>query len=105
MSDPALVDVLYGSAANLIEALGFLAALLTLLAFAQRRMLPMRVAALGANLFFISYGVLGGYYPVLALHLVLLPMNLVRFFGEWLRERERRPKSVAPPEPGLMGWV
>ena len=41
-------------------------------------MLPMRIFALGANVCFIAYGVMGWFMPVLVLHLVLLPINLLR---------------------------
>ena len=60
------------------DTLGFMAAVLTLVAFAQTAMVPMRLAAIGANLSFIGYGIMGGHPPVLLLHLVLLPMNLQR---------------------------
>ena len=46
--------------------------------FAQRTMLPMRVTALLANVFFILYGWLGPFYPVLILHVILLPVNTIR---------------------------
>jgi hypothetical protein len=60
------------------EVLGFAACAATLLTFAQTRMWPMRISAIAANLFFIGYGALGLLYPVLFLHLVLLPLNVVR---------------------------
>jgi hypothetical protein len=41
-------------------------------------MLPLRSIALGSNLAFISYGALLHLYPVLVLHLVLLPLNAWR---------------------------
>jgi hypothetical protein len=90
------------------DVLGFAAALLTLAAFAQRRMLPMRMAAIAANVAFISYGWLGGHWPVLALHLMLLPLNLQRFTGEFARrspEREQASEAPETPAPGIMGWV
>jgi hypothetical protein len=61
-----------------IDVLGYAASGLTLATFAQRSMLPMRVLALGANVCFIGYGVMGWFMSVLTLHLVLLPINLVR---------------------------
>ena len=63
---------------NWIDLLGYAASGLTLATFAQRSMLPMRILALAANVFFIGYGAMGVYLPVLILHLVLLPINLVR---------------------------
>ncbi len=64
----------------LIEFLGWIAAAFTLAAYAMRTMLPLRVAAIGANLFFIAYATISGFYPILALHLTLLPFNLIRLF-------------------------
>ena len=61
-----------------IDLLGYSASGLTLATFAQRTMLPMRILAIGANVCFIGYGAMGLYMPVLALHLVLLPINLIR---------------------------
>ena len=61
-----------------IDVLGYAASGLTLATFAQRSMVPMRILALGANVCFIGYGAMGVYLPVLILHLVLLPINLVR---------------------------
>jgi hypothetical protein len=64
---------------NMIDYVGFAASAATLLAFAQRRMMPVRVSAIAANIFFIAYGAMGPFYPVLVLNLVLLPLSLVRF--------------------------
>ena len=38
-------------------------------------MAPLRAVALLSNLLFIAYGYLGALYPVLVLHLALLPVN------------------------------
>ena len=63
---------------NATDAFGFVAAGATLLTFAQRSMLPMRISAILANIFFIIYGWLGSVVPVLTLHAILLPMNVLR---------------------------
>lgn len=42
-----------------VDILGSAASAATLLTFAQKRMWPMRIAAIAANLFFIGYGALG----------------------------------------------
>jgi hypothetical protein len=63
---------------HLVDGLGFLASGATLCAFAQKRMLPMRLSAIAANVFFIGYGALGPFYPVLMLHVILLPLNIKR---------------------------
>ena len=61
-----------------IDAIGYSAGFATLITFAQRRIVPMRLFAVGANLLFISYGILGSFYPVALLHLILLPLNVFR---------------------------
>jgi hypothetical protein len=60
------------------DAIGFGASALVLLAFYQRRMIPLRVAALGSNVAFIAYGFALGLAPVWLLHAVLLPVNVKR---------------------------
>jgi len=60
------------------EGIGWLAAGLTLLTFSMRSMVALRLAALAANLCFIVYGASAGLPPVLVLHVLLLPCNLLR---------------------------
>jgi hypothetical protein len=63
---------------SFVDLLGFTAAALTLLTFSQKTMLPMRISAIGANVCFVLYGALGALYPVLVLHLILMPVNIKR---------------------------
>ena len=60
------------------ELVGYLASGLVILTFCMRTMIPLRIAAIGSNLAFIAYAAMASLYPVLVLHLVLLPMNLWR---------------------------
>lgn len=60
------------------DFLGWVAVIFTLAAFSMRTMPPLRVAAIGANIFFIGYAYLEGMLPILALHAILLPFNAVR---------------------------
>jgi CRP/FNR family transcriptional regulator, cyclic AMP receptor protein len=62
----------------LVDAVGYVAAILTLSVFYMRTMIPLRVLGIAANCAFIAYGALGGVYPNLVLHLILLPLNVVR---------------------------
>jgi hypothetical protein len=74
------------------DLLGWIAVIFTLAAFSMRTMRPLRVAAIGANLFFIAYAYLEGAVPILALHAVLLPFNVVRLWqltvAEWPVDRQ-----------------
>lgn len=70
------------------ELLGWVAVLFTLTAFSMRTMLPLRVAAIGSNICFIGFGYLDGTLPILALHALLLPFNLMRLRQIVLTMRE-----------------
>jgi hypothetical protein len=91
--------------AGWIDIFGYAASGLTLATFAQRTMLPMRILAIGAHLCFIGYGAMGMYLPVLALHLVLLPVNLARLrtligpSGDTM-DRAEQPLIDGSPLPG-----
>lgn len=61
-----------------LELFGWLGAFLTISAYSMRSMLPLRFIALGANLSFITYGAFVPVYPMLFLHVSLLPLNLYR---------------------------
>lgn len=62
---------------TLVEAVGYLASALVLLTFCMSTMLSLRAVAICSNLAFITYGLAAGLYPVLILHVVLLPLNAV----------------------------
>jgi len=91
-----------------VTAVGYAAAVATIVAQRMRTMIPLRVAAIVANLLFIAFGVLALLWNVLFLHLVLLPLNIRRlvemrrlvarvrdaaggdFVADWLRPFTRR---------------
>lgn len=58
--------------------IGYAAAACVFLTFYMKTMIPLRVAGIVSNVFFITYGYLALAYPVLVLHLVLLPLNAMR---------------------------
>ena len=60
------------------EIAGFIASGLVLLTFAMRDMRLLRAAAICSNVAFIIYGGLNWLLPVLALHLLVLPLNIFR---------------------------
>ena len=61
-----------------MEMFGYLGALLTLTTFSMKSMLHLRIMGIISNLAFITYGGLGSVYPVLLLHIALLPLNVWR---------------------------
>jgi len=60
------------------EVAGYLAAILVFLTFYMKTMIPLRIIGICSNCMFILYGSLDGLYPVLVLHLILLPLNGLR---------------------------
>jgi len=74
---------------DVTEAAGYLASLLVFLTFYTKTMIPLRIVGICSNFAFIAYGYLGGLYPVLILHLILLPLN-----GWRLRQMLRLTKQV-----------
>ena len=69
-----------------IETIGFLGTGCTIGAHAMRRMLPLRIAAVLSSVFFLAYGGLIGSLPMIAMELILLPINGFRLL-ELVRER------------------
>lgn len=82
----------------LTHVTGWLAAGFSLVAFTMRTMVPLRMAAILSNLFFIVWAALAGLIPPLVLHLVLLPFNIVRL-AEILRMKRKlqdaRTRSIS----------
>jgi hypothetical protein len=62
---------------TLINGIGYLASALVALTFCMSTMLSLRAVAICSNLAFIAYGAADGLYPVLVLHIVLLPLNVI----------------------------
>lgn len=76
-----------------IEAFGYLGALMTLATFSMKTMLHLRMVGIVANLAFITYGVLNHVYPVLLLHMILLPLNVWRLWQ--LLQMTRQIKAIS----------
>lgn len=60
------------------EWLGYIAAALVFATFSMKTMVPLRIVGIASNIFFIAYGYLNPAYPLLVLHLALLPLNILR---------------------------
>lgn len=87
---------------RIAEVAGYIAAVLVFLTFYMKTMIPLRVVGICSNCAFILYGYLGGLYPVLALHIILLPLNGMR-----LREMLRLTNQVRAATQGdlNMNWL
>jgi CRP/FNR family transcriptional regulator, cyclic AMP receptor protein len=65
---------------TLADLLGYLAAVLVLATFSMRTMLPLRISGIASNCVFIAYGYVATAYPILILHIILLPLNSLRLY-------------------------
>jgi CRP/FNR family transcriptional regulator, cyclic AMP receptor protein len=83
--------------------LGYAAAASVLATFCMRTMIPLRILALASNVLFCLYGYFDNLYPVLILHLVLFPVNLVRLiqFQRLVRELQ----VVQPADLSIQSWI
>jgi CRP-like cAMP-binding protein len=93
------LTVLNMSQANLV---GYAGAILVFVTFWMKTMVPLRYLGIGSNIFFIAYGYLASAYPPLLLHVLLLPLNIVR-----LREMRSLIKQVETAASGdlNMAWI
>ena len=73
-----------------VDGIGYLASLLVLLTFCMNTMMTLRAVAICSNLAFVIYGVAANVYPVLLLHLILLPLNALHLIKMvWLLRRAK----------------
>jgi CRP/FNR family cyclic AMP-dependent transcriptional regulator len=77
-----------------IDMLGYLASASVLATFCMRRMVPLRIMALVSNLLFLGFGGLAHVYPVMILHLVLLPVNAASLLQLFSTRRGSVPHGV-----------
>lgn len=84
--------------ATMIDLVGFAAGGLVFLTFCMTSMAALRIVAILSNLAFIAYGFGAGLDPILILHGLLLPMNLIRSWQYWRGMRRLRAAAVGPPD-------
>jgi len=63
------------------DLLGYAASCAVLASFLMRTMVPLRLAAILSNVLFLVFGYIQHIYPVLFLHMALLPINTWRLLG------------------------
>lgn len=61
---------------HLLDLLGFAAAAAVLAGFRMNSIRHLRLAALASNVLFVIYGLFAHVYPVVILHIILVPINL-----------------------------
>jgi hypothetical protein len=75
---------------TITDGTGYFAASLVLATFCARQMVSLRALAIASNLAFIAYALAAHLWPILTLHSIMLPLNVIR-----LREAFA---SLGPPE-------
>lgn len=63
-----------------VDLIGFMAALTVFASFSMTRIVPLRALALLSNVLFLSYGFIDQIYPVFFLHMILLPINIMKLY-------------------------
>jgi CRP/FNR family cyclic AMP-dependent transcriptional regulator len=84
------------------EMIGYIAASLVFVTFSMKIMVPLRIVGICSNIFFIAYGYLNPAYPLLVLHCLLLPLNVLR-----LRQMQSLVKETKEAFEGDldMNWI
>jgi hydrogenase-4 membrane subunit HyfE len=80
------------------DLLGYSAAGLVLITFLAQQITTLRAIAIASNVMFIAYALVAWLPPVLALHALLLPINIWRL---WQASRTPKPQPVRA-EPALV---
>lgn len=83
---------------TMVDAFGYLAAVAVFLAFSMKTMLSLRLVAIASNMAFITYGLTAHLMPILLLHGLLLPLNVVRLIQ--IQRFARVAAKVAEVAPG-----
>jgi len=78
-----------------VDGLGFCASLAVLASFCMTTIGSLRMFALASNVLFSIYGLLAHIYPVVFLHMILLPINLLKLRA--CNAAGRRKDESAPP--------
>ena len=63
---------------TITDGMGYLAASLVLATFCAKRMVLLRALAITSNVAFIIYGLAGRLWPIVILHVIMLPLNVIR---------------------------
>ena len=83
----------------LIDMLGYLAACAVLATFSVRSSTAPRALAIISNLLFIAYAACANLSPVLALHALLLPLNMWRVREVLVSRREMDDQELRKLNP------
>ena len=79
------------------DIIGYIASALVLATFSMRSMQSLRIIAIASNLAFIAYAVAADLRPILILHSILLPVNVVRLMQIELAKNWKRRNLACDP--------
>ena len=79
---------------KLCQCTGYLASVLVLATLAMKNMHLLRITAILSNIAFITYGALYQLPPIIGLHLLLLPINLVRLIELYRARGEGQSRQL-----------
>ena len=77
-----LIELLH-SHLNVASLLAFIGALFYLPSYYMKTIVPLRIAGIIGNFFFLAYGYVYPSYPTFFLYLFILPINVVRLYQMW----------------------
>jgi len=90
---------------TITDLAGYIASTMVLLTFMAKDMRLLRILGILSNIAFITYGVLAGLPPVLCLHLILLPVNVLRLHSLLTEEGLPTPVSRWSAVTKLIGAI
>jgi Cyclic nucleotide-binding domain len=68
---------------NIASLMAFIGALFYLPSYYMKTIVPLRVAGIIGNFFFLAYGYMYPSYPTFFLYLFILPINMFRLYQMW----------------------
>lgn len=86
-----------------VELIGYLGTTLTVVAYAMKSSVRLRIAGIMSSLAFLTYGALTHSYPVMLMEMVLLPLNLWRLYQMLRLMRSAQPQ--ADELEGRLDWL
>ncbi len=88
-----------------VDLLGYVAAFIVFLTFCMKTMLALRLIAIASNLAFILYALAAGLTPILVLHALLLPLNVMRLIQMQRLVRIARDAETAGAGEERFDWL
>lgn len=82
---------------TITDAMGYVAASLVLATFCAKQMVLLRALAISSNVAFITYGLAARLWPIVMLHAIMLPLNIIRLREAFGALGRRVLPAVVPP--------